>query len=72
MAAIVATVALVFVYNLIFYVPEYQSKATLYILKQNNNEQSVSASDFSTALNVVTCTLSRECSRRSLSAAFMS
>lgn len=67
-----AIVALVFVYNLIFYVPEYQSKATLYILKQNNNEQSVSASDFSTALNVVTCTLSRECSRRSLSAAFMS
>lgn len=53
LAAIVAAVALVFVYNLIFYVPEYQSKATLYILKQNNNEQSVSASDFSTALNVV-------------------
>ena len=53
LAAIVAAVALVFVYNLISYVPEYQSKATLYILKQNNNEQSVSASDFSTALDVV-------------------
>ena len=49
LAAIVAAVALVFVYNLISYVPEYQSKATLYILKQNNNEQSVSVSDFSTA-----------------------
>lgn len=50
-AAIAVTAVLT--YSLIVYKPEYSSKATMYILKQNDNSQSVSASDFTLALNVV-------------------
>lgn len=50
-AMIVAVAALVGYYH-VTYVPKYEAKATLYILKQDASKTAAS-SDFSTALNVV-------------------
>lgn len=53
---IVAVVAMggVFAFNTLTFVPKYHSKATLYVLKQNDKDNhSVSGDNFSLALNVV-------------------
>ena len=55
-AAAVAAVAILFLYNLVTFVPEYESKSTLYVVKQNSGADgntTLSASDFSMALDVV-------------------
>lgn len=46
-------VAVLFAVNCLTFVPEYSSTATLYILRQDNDEQTSADSDFSLALKVV-------------------
>lgn len=53
LAAMIVAVAALAGYYHMTYVPKYEAKATLYILKQDAEKTSASSSDFSTALNVV-------------------
>lgn len=61
--AAILVVSGMYVFIKLTYVPEYQCKATLYILKQNHEENvTVSSSDFSLALNIVKdCTYFLKC-----------
>ena len=57
LAAAVAVGAF-FAYDTFTYVPEYQSTAVLYVLKQTNDGDAASTQDFNLALNVTTdCTI---------------
>lgn len=51
-------VGVYFAYDTFTYEPQYESKAVLYVLKQNSDGSEVSSSDFSLALNVTNdCTI---------------
>ena len=57
LAAAVA-VGVFFAYDTFTYVPEYESTAVLYVLKQNTDGMEASSQDFSLALNVINdCTI---------------